>query len=267
MLVACQPNQRLRMVLNDLVLPYTWFNVQDTNNTFEVMENGPNSGFTVTLTNGSYNALQLRDHLKTVLTLRSMSAGGGYQYDVAFNEIDSKFTFTITTTYSGTNTITCSNNSNKLLGFKKGATNTFSAGSLRSTHSISTIYTDALLLHSDLLNTNVDKAAGTGDSFHLSNVFAKIPISTSPFNNIIFKNQNDDYLINIPDQRVSQLRFWFTTIDHEAITLNDDFSFTLKIEVMEDDEKTMVEQNSGIGELLRLLVLQQHHQMTRQSKK
>ena len=46
-LVACQPNQRLRMVLNDLVLPYTWFNIQDTNNTFQVMENGPNSGFTV----------------------------------------------------------------------------------------------------------------------------------------------------------------------------------------------------------------------------
>ena len=107
---------------------------------------------------------------------------------------------------------------------------------------------------------------GVGDSFHLSNVFAKIPISTSPFNNIIFENQNDDYLINIPDQRVSQLRFWFTTIDHEAITLNDDFSFTLKIEVMEDDEKTMVEQNSGIGELLRLLVLQQHQQI-RSSKK
>ena len=268
-LVACQPNQRLRMVLNDLVLPYTWFNVQDTNNTFEVMENGPNSGFTVTLTNGSYNALQLRDHLKTVLTLRSMQSGGGYQFDVSFNEIDSKFTFTITNPYSGTNTITCSNNSHKLLGFKKGATNTFSGATLISTHSISTIYTDALLLHSDLLNTNVDKAAGVGDSFHLSNVFAKIPISTSPFNNIIFENQNDDYLINIPDQRLSQLRFWFSTIDHEAITLNDDFSFTLKIEVMEDDEKTMVEQNSGIGELLRLLVLQQHQQIqsSKQTKK
>ena len=96
----------------------------------------------------------------------------------------------------------------------------------------------------------------------MSNVFAKVPISTSPFNNIIFENQNDDYLINIPDQRVSQLRFWFTTIDHTTITLNDEFSFTLKIEVLEDDEKTMVEQNSGIGELLRLLVLQQHQQMT-----
>ena len=142
-------------------------NVQDTNNSFEVMENGPNSGFTVTLTNGSYNALQLRDHLKAALTLRSSQTGSIYTYDVSFNEIDSKFTFTITTPYSGTNTITCSNNSNKLLGFKKGATNTFSGATLVSTHSISTIYTDALLLHSDLLNTNVDKAAGVGDSFHL----------------------------------------------------------------------------------------------------
>ena len=45
------------------------------------------------------------------------------------------------------------------------------------------------------------------------------------------------------------------------ITLNDDFSFTLKVEVIEDDEKTMVDQNMGIGELLRLLVLQNREAM------
>ena len=39
-------------------------------------------------------------------------------------------------------------------------------------------------------------------------------------------------------------------------TLNDDFSFTLKVEVLEDDEKTLVDQNMGLAELLRLLVLQ-----------
>ena len=35
-------------------------------------------------------------------------------------------------------------------------------------------------------------------------------------------------------------------------------SFTLKVEVYEDDQKRMVDKNSGLGELLRLLLLQNH---------
>jgi hypothetical protein len=57
------------------------------------------------------------------------------------------------------------------------------------------------------------------------------------------------------------LRFWFTTTEHETIYLNDDFSFTLKLEVLEDDEKVLISQNTGIGELLKLLILQQHSQV------
>ena len=109
-----------------------------------------------------------------------------------------------------------------------------------------------------MLNTNVDKSAGTGTTFHLSTAFAKIMINTSPFNNIIFHNVNDDYMLNVSEQRVADLHFWVTTAEHGIITLNDDFSFTLKVEVYEDDEKTLVSQNSGLGELLKLLVLQNH---------
>ena len=88
--------------------------------------------------------------------------------------------------------------------------------------------------------------------------FAKIMINTSPFNNIIFHNVNDDYMLNIIDRRVTQLHFWVTTAEHGVIELNDDFSFTLKVEVYEDDQRRMVDQNSGLGELLRLLLLQNH---------
>jgi hypothetical protein len=34
----------------------------------------------------------------------------------------------------------------------------------------------------------------------------------------------------------------------------------MKVEVFEDDEKTLVHQNSGLGELLRMLLLQNHVQ-------
>ena len=129
---------------------------------------------------------------------------------------------------------------------------------MKSVKAVSTMFTDALYLHCDLLNSNIDRRAGDGTTFHPSTAFAKIMINTSPFNNIIFQNVNDDYMLNIIDRRVTELHFWVTTVEHGIITLNDDFSFTMKVEVYEDDEKTPVSQNSGLGELMRLMLLQHH---------
>ena len=254
-LLTCRPEQRMRMVLNDVVLPYTWYNVQETNRHFEVVENGGTS-FSVSLDVGSYHALQLRDHLAIKLNAAS---GAGYTYTVAFHEVSSKFTFSIDAP-SGVNSFsfTSGKSAYKLLGFEQGSTNTFTGSTLLSSGAVSMMFTDALYLHSDLLNTNVDKRAGNQSVFHLSTAFAKLPINTSPFNNIIFQNVNDDYMLNILDRRVTELHFWVTTAEHGIIALNDDFSFTLKVEVYEDDEKRMVDQNSGLGELMRLLLLQNH---------
>ena len=38
-LLTCRSNQKMRMILNDVVIPYTWYNVQETNRHFEVVEN------------------------------------------------------------------------------------------------------------------------------------------------------------------------------------------------------------------------------------
>ena len=154
----------------------------------------------------------------------------------------------------------------KLLGFAKGSTNEFQGSTLSSSKAVTMMFTDALYLHCDLLNTNVDKRSGSKESFHLSTAFAKIMINTSPFNNIIFQNVNDDYMLNVSDQRLTDLHFWVTTAEHGIIALNDDFSFTLKVEVYEDDEKTLISQNSGLGELLKLLIFQNHVNGDRKTK-
>jgi len=257
-LLTCRPEQRMRMVLNDVVMPYTWYNVQEANRHFELVENG-GEPIKVSLDVGSYHALQLRDHLRSTL---NASTSQGYTYTVVFHEISSKYSVTIDSPV-GINSFDFTSNTlgasaYKLLGFAKGSTNPFESGALTSTNAVSMMFTDALYLHCDLLNTNVDKRAGTKSVFHLSTAFAKIMINTSPFNNIIFINQNDDYMLNIIDRRVTELHFWVTTSEHGGIELNDDFSLTLKVEVYEDDEKTLVHQNSGLGELMRLMLLQNH---------
>ena len=247
-LIACQPHQRMRMVLNDVVIPYTWYNVQETNRSFQIVQSGTTHDVTLDL--GSFHAIQLRDHLNTKLSAHGVT--------VSFTETSSQFTFTMSNPVGTNAFVFGATGAYRLLGFSKSSSNSFEVGVLRSTKAVSMMFTDALYLHCDLLNSNVDKRAGNGNTFHLSTAFAKIMINTSPFNNIIFQNVNDDYMLNLLDSRVNQMHFWVTTVEHGTIALNDDFSFTMKVEVFEDDEKTLVHQNSGLGELLRLLLLQNH---------
>lgn len=83
-LLTRENNQKMRIVLNDLVLPYTWYNVQSSNNTFILFERSAAAGgtydktFTVTLTPGSYHALQLRDELANAMTSTSTLNGATY---------------------------------------------------------------------------------------------------------------------------------------------------------------------------------------------
>ena len=107
----------------------------------------------------------------------------------------------------------------------------------------------------------MNKGSGDKSTYSVSHAFAKIPINTTPFSNIIYSNVNDDFVTNIPERFLNRIRFMFHTLEHNDIELNDDFSFTLKLEIIEDDERRLVSQNTAIGELLRTLLLQQHVKM------
>ena len=72
-LLVCQPYQRLRVILNDIVLPYTWYNVQEGNRQFKLLVGLVT--LTITLNTGSYHAMQLRSHLQERLNYYSSQAG------------------------------------------------------------------------------------------------------------------------------------------------------------------------------------------------
>ena len=272
-LLTCEPNQKMRLVLNDLVLPFTWYNVQSTNRTFTLQEGAVS--YAVEIPMGSYNVTQLRDTLQSLMTSLSASQNSSnpHTYTLLFDSISSKFSFSHSSLAEGQTSrliFAREGSAHKLLGFEVGSVNDFvsqggGVGRVLSSRPVSMMLTDALHFHTNLLNTNVDKSTGLMSDFHLSDVFAKIAINTSPFNNLIYFNTNDDYLVNISERRITEFRFWFTTGEHAYIDLNDDFSFTLKIEIYEDDERRMVDQNTGIGELLRLMVVQQHALLNRKA--
>lgn len=261
-------NQKMRLILNDLVLPYTWYNVQSSNQKFKARENN-GAAFDVVLTPGSYHVLQMRDHLKDRLEYYSGTFGDNYTYTVTYDEVAARFTF-IANKAGGIAVSSFefdSTPTHKLLGFEPNSVNDFVfqtingqlvLEALTSTRAVNMMFTDALYLHCDLPTTNINKGVGDKSIYHVSTTFAKIPVNTSPFSNIIYMNVNDDFVTNIPERFINRIRFRFHTLEHTDIELNDNFSFTLKLEILEDDERLLVKQNTEIGELLRTLLLQQH---------
>ena len=258
-LLSRKKNQQMRLILNDMNLPYTWYNVQSSNNKFKVYEDDFSATYyECDLLLGSYHVLQLRDHLKQRLDSYSILYGASYIYTVVYDELSAKFKFSAVkegfeASYSFEFTST---SSHKLMGFEPNSDNPSANQTLESSRAINMMFTDALYLHCDLPTTNVNKSTDGG--FKISNVFAKINVNTVPFSNIIYHNVNDDFITNIPDQFINSLNFSIRTLEHNSIDLNDDFSLTLKLEIIEDDERLILKQNSTIMELLRTLLLQQH---------
>lgn len=258
-LLSRKKNQQMRLILNDMNLPYTWYNVQSSNNKFKVYEDDFSATYyECDLLLGSYHVLQLRDHLKQRLDSYSILYGASYIYTVVYDELSAKFKFSAVkegfeASYSFEFTST---SSHKLMGFEPNSDNPSANQTLVSSRAIYMMFTDALYLHCDLPTTNVNKSTDGG--FKISNVFAKINVNTVPFSNIIYHNVNDDFITNIPDQFINSLNFSIRTLEHNSIDLNDDFSLTLKLEIIEDDERLILKQNSTIMELLRTLLLQQH---------
>ena len=258
-LLSRKKNQQMRLILNDMNLPYTWYNVQSSNNKFKVYEDDFSATYyECDLLLGSYHVLQLRDHLKQRLDSYSILYGASYIYTVVYDELSAKFKFSAVkegfeASYSFEFTST---SSHKLMGFEPNSDNPSANQTLESSRAINMMFTDALYLHCDLPTTNVNKSTDGG--FKISNVFAKINVNTVPFSNIIYHNVNDGFITNIPDQFINSLNFSIRTLEHNSIDLNDDFSLTLKLEIIEDDERLILKQNSTIMELLRTLLLQQH---------
>ena len=258
-LLSRKKNQQMRLILNDMNLPYTWYNVQSSNNKFKVYEDDFSATYyECDLLLGSYHVLQLRDHLKQRLDSYSILYGASYIYTVVYDELSAKFKFSAVkegfeASFSFEFTST---SSHKLMGFEPNSDNPSANQTLESSRAINMMFTDALYLHCDLPTTNVNKSTDGG--FKISNVFAKINVNTVPFSNIIYHNVNDDFITNIPDQFINSLNFSIRTLEHNSIDLNDDFSLTLKLEIIEDDERLILKQNSTIMELLRTLLLQQH---------
>ena len=184
----------LRVSLYSLTINYEWYNIMTGhNNSFEYYDGS--STTTITIPDGSYSVYQLRDELTTLLST----------YTVTYNLITNKFTFTST---DGTATITPTN-CGSLLGLDDG---TIYTGTFSSAYPVNMQYESTIYLNCDLASSAMNLDNINSERTSTSTILDKIPISTAPFDNIIYFGTNPSTIdIALNDAFLSSLRFWITT--------------------------------------------------------
>lgn len=141
------------VVVSQVSIPKSWYNVPAAFNTFTLTENG--TDVTITIPAGNYNRLTLASVLPSLLTTAS-TAGKTYtvSYPDVTNQADTgKFTFAYTPVLLGDD-IKFTFDANSMfqqMGFSQNSTNTFSvSGTLISTNVINFQIISSIFINSDM---------------------------------------------------------------------------------------------------------------------
>ena len=99
-----------------------------------------------------------------------------------------------------------------------------------------------LALHANMPPQNIEWFQGGNPPYmDYSDLLANIPINVPPYAPIIYECRNDNWTWQLParGQRLGTVEFYVTNRYGTPVVMTDDFDFTLKIELLEDDEKDL----------------------------
>ena len=77
--------------VKNCVFPYSWYNINFTNNILNYQVN--NINYTINLTKGNYNANTLKDHIYNLLTSQSYPHGNDNKFAITYDIKTNKYTF------------------------------------------------------------------------------------------------------------------------------------------------------------------------------
>ena len=192
-------------------IPYSFYNINSTNNVLNYTLNSVN--YTVTITPGNYNITQLIAFLKT-----SMSG-----FTISYNSITNKITFSHSTyNFNFLSTSTCQ----EILGFSKSINNRSTTLSLVSVNCVSLIPIKCINVVSNLITYNINKANPNNQS-----ILCCIPVTTQPNSIIEYKN-NNNFRSNLFINQISNIVIKLTDQNNNALDLNGlDFFITIQLDI------------------------------------
>ena len=192
-------------------IPYSFYNINSTNNTLNYTLNSVN--YTITITPGNYNITQLITALKTLMT----------GFTISYNSITNKITFSHSTyNFTFLSTSTCQ----EVLGFELKTSYTSSSLSLVSVSCISLISIKCINVVSNLLTYNINKSNPNNQS-----ILCCIPITTQPNSIIEYKNSNN-FRSNLFINQISTIVIKLMDQNSNVLDLNGlDFFLTIQLDI------------------------------------
>jgi hypothetical protein len=202
--------------IKNAVIPFSFYNVNNTNNKLNYIVNGIN--YSVNLTLGNYNVNTLKSHLIELI---------GDLFIITYVAKTNKFIFTHST-YDFS--FLSSSNCFEILGFKDNFNYTSIDFILTSTISINLFTVKNIYVCSNnfILN-NIDS-----NNHNKSNIICSIPVNGS-MNSILFYADNTKHLVHKLDN-LTNLRITLTDEDGELIDFNNvHYSITLEITIVKNN--------------------------------
>ena len=200
-------NFHIHVSVENTAIPYTFYNINSSNNYLQYYENGNIKNHTITP--GNYSTTSLINELLQTMTT----------YTITYSPITNKLTFSNTYNFSFYNASTCL----ALLGFSGPASST--NNSLTSDICVNLSPYRCICIGSNLKTFSVNTLLPNNQS-----ILASIPINTAPNSIIIYENKNNfkcnTYTNTINNIHIRLMDHKFNTLDlnglHWTITLKFD---------------------------------------------
>ena len=202
----------IMLSVQSAVIPYTFYNISDTNNTLVYITNGITT--TLNITGGNYNAINLASYL----TLNMPN------FTVKYNSVSNKFLFTSSAyNFQFLPVSTCF----ILLGISN--TNLSSVNKIyTSLNCVNLLSKACLCIQSNLPTSNINHK-----NLSEGNILVSFPVNVPPYSLITFQN-NSNFKTNLFSNTISFINIRIIDQDNNIVDLNGCFfSLTLQIDVVD----------------------------------
>jgi hypothetical protein len=237
---------RIKFTVMDAIINRSWYSIQENNNTFTVSDGTTSTEYNIPV---GYHSVKT---LKTVLQELLVN------WTITWDKYTDKCTFKPPNN-GKVYTLSFNDASCELFGFKQNDTpsGTYSSP-IVSGYPLKVNRESAVLIHADipkLENSVVDNILQS--DFYESDVIIKIPIDVAPFDNLIYMaNGTDLYSFVSSASNINEIRFWISDEHNRRLEVPYDWTLTMRIEYIYDDEPTGVHTNiERIRDYLKYIIL------------
>jgi hypothetical protein len=218
-IIETDPHINLLIGLTSFEMPYSFYNVNQFNNTFEISANGNTVNFNISSQN--YTATQLATELTSQLAVSSRVTLLGQTITCTFDDQSTKFLFNSTAT-AIPYTITSNTTMNKILGLELPSTS--GVGFLFSNNIINLSGSPSIYFRLNNIGIRNRDSRGKTDG-----TIQKINVNCN-FGEFIFYESLENIYYPLSNRTITQLDITLTDSDNNELFLNGaEFSCTLTI--------------------------------------